>query len=232
MDHRTVGVMVCRVPLTNVVGIFYGMISGGYPECGQVLADLGDPFVQAFIDAVDGARDDFAAFKEWQPGWFPSFTARFTANFLHERIWDRLVRVVDGMEGIHIHDVEPTRELHSGTAYSIRIKRHHPGDRISAYPTDASRAFWSNNVVALEGLVHSVSPSGTTGTLISVQLVRRSCPSATARTIRSGRSSSTATPAMYRASLGRRSHPICPRSTSVASSATPRRSPSHEPSSR
>lgn len=152
MDHRTVGVMVCRVPLTNVVGIFYGMISGGYPECDQVLADLGDRFVQAFIDAVDGARDDFAAFKEWQPGWFPSFTARFTANFLHERIWDRLVRVVDGMEGIHIHDVEPTRELHSGTAYSIRIKRHHPGDRISAYPTDASRAFWSNNVVALEGL--------------------------------------------------------------------------------
>jgi hypothetical protein len=33
------------------------MNSPGYPDGHQVLADLGDPFVQAFIDAVDGARD-------------------------------------------------------------------------------------------------------------------------------------------------------------------------------
>jgi len=128
------------------------MISSAHPDSDRVLADLGTPFVQAFIDAVDGARDDFTAFKQWQPGWFPSFTARFTANFLHERIWDRLVRVVDGMEGIHVKDREPIRELRSGTTYLIRIKRHHPGDRISAYPTEASSAFWSNSVVALEGL--------------------------------------------------------------------------------
>lgn len=128
------------------------MNSFGYPDGDQVLTDLGDHFVQAFIDAVDGARDDFAAFKQWQPSWFPSFTGRFTANFLHERIWDRLVHGVDGMDGIHINDREPVRELHSGTTYLIRIKRHHPGDRISAYPTEASSAFWSNSIMTLAGL--------------------------------------------------------------------------------
>lgn len=133
-------------------GIFSGMISSGYPDGEQVLGDLGDRFVHAFIEAVDGARDDLAAFKQWQPSWFPSFTARFTANFLHERIWDRLVREVAGMDDIHINDREPVRELRSGTTYLIRIKRHHPGDRISAYPTEASSAFWSNSLPTLDGL--------------------------------------------------------------------------------
>lgn len=114
--------------------------------------DLGDDFVQAFIGAVDGARDDFSEFRAWQPSWFAGFSGRFTANFLHERIWDRLVRSASGMEAIHIHDREPVRELRSGTTYLMRVKRHHPGDRISAYPTEASSAFWSNSMVTLDGL--------------------------------------------------------------------------------
>lgn len=128
------------------------MISRGYPDSDQVLTDLGSPFVHAFLDAVDGAREGFGAFKQWQPSWFPGFTGRFTAGFLHERIWDRLVRSVEGLDGIHVHDREPVREVRSGTSYLIRIKRHHTGDRISAYPTDAALSFWSNHTVALEGL--------------------------------------------------------------------------------
>jgi hypothetical protein len=128
------------------------MISAGYPDAARVLEDLGDGFVHAFVDAVDGARDDFAEFKRWRPGWVPGFTSRFTANFLHERIWDRLIRAVEGMDGIQVKDREPVRELRSGTTYLIRVKRHHPGDRISAYPTEASSAFWSNDVLTLEGL--------------------------------------------------------------------------------
>lgn len=128
------------------------MKSNGFPDGEDVVRDLGGPFIRAFVASVDGARQDFADFQAWQPGWFPSFTSRFTANFLHERIWDRLSRQVAGMEGVHIYDREPVRELRSGTAYLIRIKRHHPGDRISAYPTDASSAFWSNSVLTLDGL--------------------------------------------------------------------------------
>ncbi|WP_309615055.1 hypothetical protein [Salinibacterium sp.] len=128
------------------------MYSHENPNSDQVLADLGAPFVQAFVDAVDGSRDDYAAFRSWQPGWFPSFTSRFTANFLHERIWDRLVRAVGETEGVHVVDREPIRELRSGTQYLIRLKRHHPGDRIAAYPTEASSAFWANSVLTLDGL--------------------------------------------------------------------------------
>lgn len=128
------------------------MNSREYPSDDQVMADLGEDFVFAFIDSVDGARDDFIKFREWQPGWFPSFTDRFTANFLHERIWDRLVRLVEGMDGIMITDEEPVRQVRSGTSYQIRVKRHRPGERISAYPTSASIAFWSNRELAFEGL--------------------------------------------------------------------------------
>jgi hypothetical protein len=128
------------------------MNSSPHPDSEKVLSDLGDEFVHAFMDAVDGARDDFAEFRTWRPGWFPNFTGRFTANFLHERIWDRLVRDVDAMDHIDVRDREPIRELRSGTAYLMRIKRHHDGDRISAYPTEASSAFWSNSTVTLEGL--------------------------------------------------------------------------------
>ena len=128
------------------------MLSDGKPNSHQVLADLGEPFVNAFVDAVDGARADFAEFRGWKPGWFPGFTSRFTANFLHERIWDRLVNAASAIDGIAVIDQEPVRELRSGTLYVLRIKRHHPGDRISAYPTEASSAFWSTSVLALDGL--------------------------------------------------------------------------------
>ncbi len=128
------------------------MNSFGYPDDAEVLAELGDDFVRAFVDAVDGARDDHAALREWRPSWQASFTNRFLANFLHERIWDRLVRVIDGMSGVHIVDREPIREVKSGTKYSIRVKRHRPGDLISAYPTEAALAFWSNDVLTLDGL--------------------------------------------------------------------------------
>lgn len=128
------------------------MNSSSVPGSERVLDDLGAEFVHAFIDAVDGARDDFTEFKKWKPGWFAGFTGRFTANFLHERIWDRLVRGTHDMESIHVKDREPVREISVGTTYRIRIKRHHPGDRISAYGTKESNAFWSGTGVTLDGL--------------------------------------------------------------------------------
>lgn len=127
------------------------MNSSDYPTYDVVLKDLGDRFIHTFIDAVEGARADYAEFKDWRPGWFPSFTDRFTANFLHERIWDRLVRDTAEMEDIHVSDQEPVRELRSGSTYLIRVKRHRTGDRIAAYPTKSARQFWTNELT-LEGL--------------------------------------------------------------------------------
>lgn len=124
----------------------------GYPTSDRVLTDLGSEFVLAFVNAVDGAREDFAEFRAWKPGWFVGFTNRFTANLLHERIWDRLIKSVAPHEGIHVIDREPVREVRSGTRYLIRVKRHHAGDRIAAYPTEGSSAFRSNSALTLDGL--------------------------------------------------------------------------------
>jgi hypothetical protein len=114
------------------------------PDPDSVLADLGDKLVQSFIDSVEAVRTDLDDFRAWQPGWFPMFSSRFLANFIHERLWAGIVTRFEGTPGIHVHDAEPRRELHVGTTYAIRLKRHRPGWMISTYPTDSALAFWSS----------------------------------------------------------------------------------------
>lgn len=128
------------------------MNSSGFSDPQKVIDRLGNHFVEALVDAVDGAREDYTDLKAWHPDWAPSYSSRFIANFAHERIWARLVRAIDGAPGIHIRDEEPYREILSGTAFVTRVKRHLPGDRISAYPTAGSLAHWSNRALTLEGL--------------------------------------------------------------------------------
>jgi len=129
-------------------GIFIGMKAHPLPD--QVLGDLGDKFLEALVAAVDGARADLTRFRDWQPGWFVLFSNRFTANFLHERIWAGLVERGDDLDNVTILDQEPYRQLFAN-AYVLRVKRHHPGDRISTYPTEGARRFWSSEM-ALPGL--------------------------------------------------------------------------------
>lgn len=129
-------------------GIFSGMNS--YPSPDRVVGDLGDKFVSQFVHAVNDARTDLAEFREWQPGWFSMFTGRFTANFIHERVWASMVRRVEGQPGVDVVDSEPTREIYT-TGYVVRFKRHHPGDKISTYPTEGALRFWTNGVT-LPGL--------------------------------------------------------------------------------
>lgn len=123
-----------------------------FPQPDRVIRDLGGDFINHFVAAVDGAREDFEQLKAWQPSWSANFSDRFTANFFHERIWDRLIRAVADDRLIHIHDAEPVRQLQSGTAYMLRIKRHRSGDKISAYPTSGSLAFWGNMGITMDGL--------------------------------------------------------------------------------
>ncbi|GAA1727504.1 hypothetical protein [Brachybacterium phenoliresistens] len=123
-----------------------------FPSAEQVLDRLGDDFITAFIDAVDGARADYRELKAWHPDWAPGYTSRFIANFAHERIWDRLTRQVRGRPGVEIRDEEPIREIRTGTMFVTRVKRHHPGERISTYPTAGALAYWAGRAITLEGL--------------------------------------------------------------------------------
>jgi hypothetical protein len=108
-----------------------------------VMSGLGDKFLKDLAWSVRGAREDLAELREWRPAWFPPMSGRCLANLIHDRIWARLVAAVDGNPGIKTIDREPVREMWISQNYQVRIKRHHPDDKISAYPTAAALEFWA-----------------------------------------------------------------------------------------
>lgn len=129
------------------------MTSGLAPSPEQVLDDLGSKVTHAFVSSVDGARDDLKQFREWRAGWFTTFSARFLANFIHERIWAGMLTGLDGVDGVTLIDKEPRREVHLAH-YSIRFKRHSRGNTINSYPTNGTLAFWANAQPTIPGLDH------------------------------------------------------------------------------
>lgn len=62
-----------------------GILTGMFPpeEPDQLLAALGDKFLQNLVSAVSGSRDDLEAMREWRPGWFPMMSDRCLANIIH-----------------------------------------------------------------------------------------------------------------------------------------------------
>lgn len=109
-----------------------------------VLRHLGSPFVNSFVDAVSGARDDFEELQAWQPGWFTHFTNRTLANIAHDRIWTRLTSQLDEDSDVTVRDEEPYQEMYVGARYRIRVKRHHADERISSVATTNAKSFWTS----------------------------------------------------------------------------------------
>lgn len=112
------------------------------PTATDVLADLDDVFVRAFVDAVEGAEDDRRTIIVEHPDWYATFTQRHVASFLHERIWGRMLPTFDEL-GLDVTDRKPVRQVVVG-AYVVRFKRHRADDDISTFPTDAAVRFWAN----------------------------------------------------------------------------------------
>ena len=135
--------------LAEGAGIFSGMFH--YPDQQTVVDDLGDKFLRAFVQAVDAARADLTAFEQFKPEWFVNFSKRFVANFIHERMWDSMTRQVVDHPDVTVVDDEPTRQIHYGTNYVVRFKRHASNLRIETFPTGGALAFWTNQA-ALPGL--------------------------------------------------------------------------------
>lgn len=124
-----------------------------HPDEQKVVDDLGDKFLEAFMSSVGIAKTNLDEFRDFRPEWFINFSKRFVANFIHERIWDSMVRTVSGSDGVHIVDEEPVRQIHIGENYVVRFKRHTGKLNISTYPTGGALAFWTNRATAqLPGL--------------------------------------------------------------------------------
>ncbi|GAB41491.1 hypothetical protein [Gordonia sputi] len=127
-----------------------------YPDAQKVVDDLGDKLLGAFIQSVDGAAVDLEAFRDAFPTWFVNFSKRFVANFVHERMWDRMVREVADESAVQIIDQEPTRQILIDR-YVIRFKRHRSDLKISTYPTSGALAFWTNVAMIPGTETHSLA---------------------------------------------------------------------------
>jgi transcriptional regulator with XRE-family HTH domain len=108
-----------------------------------VMSGLGDKFLNGLAWSVRGTQEDLAELREWKPAWFSSMSGRCLANLIHDRLWARLVVSVGGNPDIETIDREPVREMWISQNYQVRIKRHHPDDKISIYPTAAALEFWA-----------------------------------------------------------------------------------------
>jgi hypothetical protein len=66
-------------------------------------------------------------------------------------MWDCMTRQVASHPDVTVVDEEPTRQIHYGTNYVVRFKRHASNLRIETFPTGGALAFWTNQG-ALPGL--------------------------------------------------------------------------------
>ena len=123
-----------------------------FPTRDEVLNQLGDGFLRAYLEALGVARAHYASFRSG-PDFPANPTQRMVACFIHDWIWSAFVPLVEGDPSISVHDREPERQLTHGTNIRIRIKRHQLDDSLSSYPTEGSRDFWTPAAaVALDGL--------------------------------------------------------------------------------
>lgn len=128
------------------------MFSTPYPTSDEVVAELGDKFIEAVAKAVQGARSDIGDMRIWRPAWFPTMHSRVLSNLIHDRIWARLVVAIESDPATGIRDEGATREIAIGKHLRLRIKRHRIGDKISSYPTRTDLEFWRQNTDTLPTL--------------------------------------------------------------------------------
>lgn len=111
----------------------------------DVLQDLGDKVVSAVVTANDHAREDYRVYREMNPQWAADHSERGIANWIHDRLWAHLGRVLDEVDDVLLISNGPTREIRVGTRFLVRVKRHDAKDRVRSYPTKAAHSFWAQS---------------------------------------------------------------------------------------
>lgn len=129
--------------------MFSGMFSSLKPDI--TLTGLGDKFLGALVSAVSSARTDLDAMRREHPSWFSTMHGRTLAGIIHDRIWAPLTADLEDDDTIVIVDDGPTRQIHVGLHYLLRIKRHRYRNRISTYPTQTALDFWTQEQEPLPG---------------------------------------------------------------------------------
>jgi hypothetical protein len=92
------------------------MFSLPYPTDEEVTNELGDKFLESLVAAVRGARTDYHDMQGWRPGWFPTMHARCLSNLIHDRVWARLVALIESDAVADVIEKGATREMRSRSA--------------------------------------------------------------------------------------------------------------------
>ena len=92
-------------------GIFPGMNDKVFPTRDEVLNQLGDGFVRAYLEALSVARAHYASFRSG-PDFPANPTQRMVACFIHDWIWSAFVPLVEGDPSVSVHDREPAHTRH------------------------------------------------------------------------------------------------------------------------
>ncbi|MFT4164190.1 MAG: hypothetical protein QM650_03000 [Microlunatus sp.] len=106
-----------------------------YPTPDEVLANLGDKATEALSGAVVGAREDLAVYRAALPQFVAEHSGRGLANWIHDRMWARVVAALEGVDGVVCLDSGPNREIAVRMDFRIRLKRHSSTGAIRNYPT-------------------------------------------------------------------------------------------------
>jgi hypothetical protein len=119
-----------------------------------LLDQLGDKVTGAVAAAVVEVRADLALYRAEHPGWASSDSERGLANWINDRLWDHLVRLLDGVDVVAIGERGSTRELIVRDRIRIRVKRHDMNGAIATYPTRTALSFYKQScqLVLFDGL--------------------------------------------------------------------------------
>lgn len=119
-----------------------------------VLGQLGDKVLGAVASAVAETRQDLGQYRAEHPNWVASSSERGLANWINDRLWDNLVRLLDDIEEVVFREQGPTREMIVSDRFRIRVKRHDRNGAIATYPTQAALFFYqqSGQLVLFDGL--------------------------------------------------------------------------------
>lgn len=109
----------------------------------EVLGALGQKAIDALGRAVVTTRTDLQEYRAVFPRFVAEATQRGLHNWLHDRMFANALAEVDSLPDVAVIDREPIRDLYFGGQFRVRMKAHHAGDLVTAYPTAASLDFYS-----------------------------------------------------------------------------------------
>lgn len=112
-----------------------------YPTFEAVSDAIGDKVVAAMFAAVAKTRLDLAEYRAALPHFVATSSERGLANWIHDRLWLHAVSELDSLPEVTIFDNGVTREIHCGTEYRFRAKRHDEASNVQSYPTQAALEF-------------------------------------------------------------------------------------------